>query len=306
MDEFIHVVAATFSVLSILWYIKYSLGKRTPPLPPGPRGIPILGYLPFIGRSNNLFPKLTELGHKFGPIFKLNLGRKLCVVINSPSLAKEIVRTKDAVFSNRDASVANLAASYNASDVVFSETNSRWATMRKVFVREMMSTASLEASNELRANVVGKAVDYVRAHSGKPVKIGELTFRTELDVIMNMLWGGTIEGVKGEIIAAEFFSVVSKIIDLLGKLNVSDFFPVLARFDFQGVKREMEGYVKCVDRIFDDVIAQHEKKLSCGEIIKKQGKKDFLQILLELQNNQDCGHISISHTQIKAIMMVIN
>ncbi|XP_012829097.1 PREDICTED: cytochrome P450 84A4-like [Erythranthe guttata] len=285
-------------LISIIWYIKSStLIKKTPPLPPGPRGLlPILGYLPFLAKD--FFTELTELRHKYGPIFKLRLGSKLCVVISSPSLAKEVLRNQDSVFGHRDNNVAAFVASSGGNDIVFSETNPQWTKMRKIFVQEIMSTASLEASNNLHRDVVRKAVRHIGAGSGKPVKIGQLTFRIELDVILNMLWSGeTLGAEQGDTIAEEFFSVVTKLIDLLGRPNISDYFPVLARFDIQGVKKRMESYRKSSHRIFDVVIAEHKKKTSSGEI-----KKDFLQILLALQKNED-SRISINDTQIKAIMM---
>ncbi|XP_012851892.1 PREDICTED: flavonoid 3'-monooxygenase-like [Erythranthe guttata] len=170
--------------------------------------------------------------------------------------------------------------------------------MRKIFVREIMSTASLEAFNNLRRDVVRKAVRHIGAGAGKPVKIGQLTFRIELDVILNMLWScETLGAEQGDTIAEEFFSVVTKLINLLGRPNIYDYIPVLARFDIQGVKKRMESYRKSSHRIFDVVIAEHKKKTSSGEI-----KKDFLQILLALQKNED-SRISINDTQIKAIMM---
>ncbi|KAL7150147.1 hypothetical protein ABFS83_05G090200 [Erythranthe nasuta] len=296
-------VVATFSIsilfMSILWYIKTSQGRRkNPPLPPGPLGLPILGYLPFLG--NNLFEKFTELGHKYGPIFSLSLGNKLCVVINSPSLVKEVVRDQDSVFANRDIPAVAIVATYGANDVVFSELSSKWRAMRKIFAQEMMNAKSLDASYNLRRDQVRTAVRQVHAKIGKPVEIGQLIFRTELKVMMNMLWGGKFEGEEGERIASEFLAVAPKLVDLFGKPNISDFFPLLAGLDIQGVKKQMETYMQIVDKIFETVITQHERNLS-GEI--KEGKKDLLQILLEIQNKQD-SEMSITRKQIKAIFML--
>ncbi|KAL7150170.1 hypothetical protein ABFS83_05G092000 [Erythranthe nasuta] len=285
----------------IFWYIKSSLVK-TPPLPPGPRGLPILGYIPFLG--NNLLHQFTDLGHKHGPIFKFYLGKKLCIVISSPSLVKEVVCTQDGVFANRDTPVAVLITTYGGNDIAFSQPNSHWRAMRKIFVQEMMSSKCLEASYNLRREEVRKAIRQLHTKNiGKPVEIGRLTFQTQLNVIMKMVWGGTVEGEQGERIGSEFWALISKIINLVGKPNISDFFPVLARFDIQGLKKEMEGYMKSVDRIYEDVISEYKKKLS-REIIKKEGKKDFLHILLEHQEKEDSEY-SVSHTQIKAIFMDI-
>ena len=74
----------------------YFTGSRLP-LPPGPYGIPILGYLPFVGHDFHL--RLTELGKKYGSIYQIHLGTKRVVVINDARLIKEAFRQQ--VFSGR-------------------------------------------------------------------------------------------------------------------------------------------------------------------------------------------------------------
>ncbi|XP_011070677.1 cytochrome P450 76C4-like [Sesamum indicum] len=301
MDQFV-IALLSVLVLSIVWFIKvfFNFAKRTPPLPPGPRGLPILGYLPFLGK--NLLHQFGDLARQYGPIYKLYLGNKLCVVINSPSLLKEVVRDQDSIFADRDANIAALTATYGGNDIAFSPHNSRWRAMRKIFVREVLSSSSLQASYSLRKDEVKKAIRDVYNNTGKRVQVGELSFRTELNVIMNMLWGGIVEGEEGQRVGDEFREVVIKLINLIEKPNIADFYPVLARFDIQGVKKEMEGYVQSLDRIFEDIIARYRKKLS-GEI-KKEGKKDFLQVLLELNERED-SEMSMSLTQIKALFVDI-
>ncbi|KAL2235933.1 cytochrome P450 76C1-like [Sesamum indicum] len=299
MDQYYTAIISAL-VMCIIWCIKISLNpaRGTPPLPPGPRGLPILGYLPFLG--NNLLHQFADLAQRYGPIYKLYLGNRLCVVINSPTLVKEVVRDQDSIFANRDANIAALAASYGGKDISFSPLNSDWRTMRKILVREVLSNNSLQGSYNLRKEEVRKAINRVYKDAGKPVHFGELSFRTELNVIMNLLWGGIVEGEECERVGEKVREVITKLVDLLGKPNIADFFPVLARFDIQGVKKEMKGYVQSMERIYDDVIARC-RKMSSGEI-KREGKKDFLQVLLELQEKED-PEMPISLRQIKAILM---
>ncbi|KAL0296166.1 UNVERIFIED_CONTAM: Flavonoid 3'-monooxygenase [Sesamum radiatum] len=285
--------------MSTVWCTKMELNpfKRTPPLPPGPRGLPILGYLPFLG--NNLLHKFGDLADQYGPIYKFYLGNQLCVVINSPSLVKEVVRDQDSIFGNRDSNIATLAATYDGNDIGFSPLNSQWRAMRQIFVREVLSNNSLQASSDLRKDEVRKAIRDVFNNVGKPFDFGELSFQTELNVIMNMMWGGVVEEEEGQRVGEEFREVVIKIVNLMGKPNVADYLPVLAWLDIQGVKKEMEGYMQSMDRIFEYVIAKC-RKISGG--IKKEGRKDFLQVMLELHEKED-PEMSISVRQIKAVLV---
>ncbi|KAI3464075.1 hypothetical protein Pfo_020738 [Paulownia fortunei] len=283
MDH-LYMAALLISILllSIFWYIKalLNLGGKTPPLPPGPWGFPIIGYLPFLG--SNLLHQFTDLALQYGPIYKLRLGSKLCVVIGSPSLVKQAVRDQDPIFANRDAPIAALVLSLGANGIAFSPHNSNWRKMRKILVREMQSNSSLEASYDLRRDEVRKAIRHVYSKIGEPVEIGELAFLTELDLNARL--------------GAEFRVEISKIDDLLGKPNVSDFFPLLARLDLQGVKKQMENTVQSVEKILDAVIAEYEK---LPRVIKSEGRKDFLLILLEIKEKEDSDMRNITKRQLK-------
>ncbi|KAI7995133.1 hypothetical protein LOK49_LG11G02467 [Camellia lanceoleosa] len=90
-------------------------------------------------------------------------------------------------------------------------------------------------------------------------------------------------------VGAEFEAATTKMMVLLGKPNLSIFFPV-ARFDLQGVEREMKKIVVDVERVFDSVIDARVKM----EAVKDGGKKDFLQILLELKGEDEGEELDLS------------
>ncbi|PSR91551.1 Flavonoid 3',5'-hydroxylase [Actinidia chinensis var. chinensis] len=299
------VLTVSILIVAIFWYrwafVRSSKGIGSHPVPPGPRGLPIVGYLPFL--SANLHEQFTELAHQYGPIYKLWLGQKLYVVLNSPSLAKEVVRDQDKVFSNRDPPVSALVASYGGLDIVWAPHGSYWRAMRKVFVRDMMSNSSLEATYNLRKDEISKAIREVHSKIGTPVNIAEITFLTEMDVVMNMLWGSTVDIQVDHGVRTEFREVISKMVELLATPNLSDFFPVLKTFDIQGVAREMERLHVWVDRILDSIIDARMKMstVEIAEAFNKKGKKDFLQILLELKGQEETG-ATMTLEQIKALL----
>ncbi|KAL0295996.1 UNVERIFIED_CONTAM: Flavonoid 3'-monooxygenase [Sesamum radiatum] len=291
--------------LPIFWclfmlFTKY--GKKTAPTPPGPRGLPIVGFLPFV--RPDMHVQFTELARQYGPIYKLRLGTKLCTVISSQSLIKEIVRDNDTIFANRDCTVAGRIGSYNRNDIAFCPYDSSWRTRRKIFVHDMLSNRSLDATFNLRKDEVRKGIRNIYTKINTPVKICELAFRIILNATMSMVWGNTIEGERKDKIGAAFSLLVARSFDLLGEPNVSDYFPVLARFDIQGLEKEMSNIMQRFDQIFEDIIDERTK-ISSGKIggggNKDGGRLDFLQMLMELSEKQDVK-TEFGKTQIKAMI----
>ncbi|KAI7736381.1 hypothetical protein M8C21_029157, partial [Ambrosia artemisiifolia] len=293
------------TTLAISWFIKTIMISSTnadaPPLPPGPKGLPLVGYFPFLGP--NLHHKFTEMAKLYGPIFKLYLGSKLHVVVNSAELAKVVTGEQDESFANRDPHTAGLAASYNANDVAWAPNNASRRSLRKVLVHEVLSNINLEASHSYRWNEVRKTIKHVNDNVGTKVDINEISFSTVLNVLTNIVWGkGLVEGSKYGNLSDDIRRVVSRVVEIAEGLNISDFFPVLARFDLQGVKRKMDDQMKQFDRIFEKTIEERtgSKTGKIEEKVKQEGKKDFLQILLELKDQN-----IVTMTQLKALVVDI-
>ncbi|KAL5540545.1 hypothetical protein UlMin_043248 [Ulmus minor] len=160
-------------------------------LPPGPRGLPLVGYLPFLG--TNLHKEFTKLATIYGPIYKFWLANKLCIVINSPSLVKEVVRDHDTIFANREPTVAAVVASFRAEDIAFRAYSPEWNKLRKIFVREMLSNSMLDNLYPLRKEQVKKSIRHVYKNIGKPVDVGNLAFLTAIKSIVSMTCGASFE-----------------------------------------------------------------------------------------------------------------
>ncbi|KAJ0578366.1 putative cytochrome P450 [Helianthus annuus] len=300
------VATTSLLILAILWY-KFILSNSSngaPPLPPGPRSFPIVGYLPFL--TPNLHTQFTNMAHTYGPIFKLKLGSKLHVVINTPELAKEVVRDQDEAFSNRDQTAAILVMTYGGQDMVFSDNNANWRKLRKLSVHKMLSNVNLDRSSSVRWNEVRRAVKNVFGRIGTKVDIREITFSTETSVLIRTIWESQSDkGVTNSNIVAEIDKVASKVTAILGRMNISDFFPILGRFDLQGVVRDMEKQRNKLDQLFTTIIDDRiESNLKMSEDkTGREGKKDFLQVLLDYKDEKDATPLSM--IQIKSVLLNI-
>ncbi|GKB22919.1 cytochrome P450 76C1-like protein [Tanacetum coccineum] len=312
-DEVVRtILILSIPALVLLWYkwtLPYTtMGKNH--LPPGPYGLPVVGYLPFLG--SNLHERFTEMAKKYGPIFSLQLGCKLHVVVNSVDLVKVVARERDHTFANRTPPITALEVTYGGVDVAWSNNTAHWRNMRKLLVNQVLSSTNLTACQSYRTHEVRKTVNQVYNKIGKKIDINEIAFKTEVNVVTSMLWGRSKSSEMKDYsrFEDEFREVEYKIMALLVVPNISDFLPMLSRFDLQGFKREMKKQFEYLDRILDTIIKERieetSSKIKGMDVVEEDGKKDFLQILLELKDRKDCPKsFTMDHVKALLVDMVI-
>ncbi|KAL5551077.1 hypothetical protein UlMin_001253 [Ulmus minor] len=288
------VAGAFFTVVFAVLWLRLST-KISSQLPPGPRGLPLIGYIPFL--TSDLHLEFFKLATLYGPIYKLWFANQLTIVINSPSLIKEVVRDQDIIFANRDTTVSARIMSFGGHDIAFSPYGSEWKKLRKIFVREILNNSVLDSLYSLRKDEVKNTIKRVYGNKGKPVDVGELAFLTAMNSVTRMLCGtASLQGEKGVLDGARFKETAAELMVLLGKPNVSDIFPALAWLDLQGVGRDTRRVTRVFEVMFDHVMEQRKKE--------KTTRNDLLQCLLELHESQDSQR-SISMEQLKALLMNI-
>ncbi|XP_029833956.2 cytochrome P450 2C44 [Ixodes scapularis] len=83
--EWAFLAALLTITATITWYVLR--GSDNTELPPGPKGVPILGYIPFLGRNHHL--KFAELAKDYGPIVRVKFGMVNVVVLNDYASVKK-------------------------------------------------------------------------------------------------------------------------------------------------------------------------------------------------------------------------
>ncbi|KAA0042853.1 7-ethoxycoumarin O-deethylase-like [Cucumis melo var. makuwa] len=272
-----------------------------PCLPPGPCGLPLVGYLPFL--SGNPHHKLTHLAKIYGPVYKLRLGPKLCIVLNSPASVKEAFHHQETLFPNRDTTVCALLSGYGGSGIVFAQDEGDWKKLRKIFTRKMISKSNLDASYFVRRQEVRKVIKGVFESVGTQIDIGKVSFHATMKSVLAMTWGdsGRLMGEDGVGLEEKFREMMDELMVLLGSPNVSDVFPVLGRFDLQGIGRRTKKVMGVLDGILNFAIEEQRKMGGKGN---GEGKGGYLQLLLELQDNEDNSEC-ITNDQLKALLLDI-
>ncbi|XP_015906533.3 cytochrome P450 2J4 [Parasteatoda tepidariorum] len=89
---YISYILVVILLISLSWNLCTSFLKwikRRKLLPPGPIGLPWVGYLPFLGMEPH--KTLWKMKEKYGDIIGVNLGSKYTVILNEYPVAKEVI-----------------------------------------------------------------------------------------------------------------------------------------------------------------------------------------------------------------------
>ncbi|RDX67571.1 Cytochrome P450 71B34, partial [Mucuna pruriens] len=96
----------------LIFFFQYRRNLKNQTLPPGPRGLPIIGNLHQLNNSS-LYLQLWQLSKKYGPLFSLQLGLRPAIVVSSPKLAKEVMKDHDLECCGRPKLLGQQKLSYN-------------------------------------------------------------------------------------------------------------------------------------------------------------------------------------------------
>lgn len=274
-----------FMTICLVLKIINMLRKDTDKLPPGPPGWPIVGNLLQLGGKPN--ESMYGLAAKYGPLMTLHLGMKTTVVVSSPAMAKEILKSHDQVFSGRTVIEASKCLSYSDSSLAWSSScGSRWRMLRKFCNTELFNVKRLEALQHLRRNQVFSTLQSIFEDStkAKGVNIGHTVFLTSLNLLGNLIFSQNMFGRDSQA-AEDFKETVTKLMVIGGKPNLVDYFPFLRILDPQGVSRDITKNIGIIFGLLDRSVEARIQSRIEGRTDHSSGKeKDFLDILLEYRS----------------------
>ncbi|GBO11837.1 hypothetical protein AVEN_34188-1, partial [Araneus ventricosus] len=101
LDQYLSVPLLITAVTFFITYWIVQLWNKNRKIPPGPWGLPFLGYYPFIP-SDEPFKHLTELSEKYGKIYSFRtLGGRLVIVLNGTKMVKDVIVNRAEEFIGR-------------------------------------------------------------------------------------------------------------------------------------------------------------------------------------------------------------
>ncbi|KAK8750012.1 hypothetical protein OTU49_015182, partial [Cherax quadricarinatus] len=162
------------------------LGSRVRPLPPGPWGVPILGYLPFLTKDIHI--SLMNLATRFGSIYRLSFGNKMLVILTDPKIIRDAFRREE--FHARPSS-----ALYDMFDGygLVNTSGITWRNQRR-FLHERLRALGMKTTGPGREQMEVRIMSEVECFlqclatgKGKALEVGELLCNASTNVMCSLL-----------------------------------------------------------------------------------------------------------------------
>ncbi|XP_056168356.1 cytochrome P450 71AU50-like [Syzygium oleosum] len=289
---FTFVVIACLLLRALLWKTH---SKKI--LPPGPRGFPILGNLNLL--KQNPHHDFDKLAKKYGLLMYLRLGFVPTIVVSSPEVVAQFLKTHNLVFASRPLHEAWKHISYEQRNLSFTAYGPYWRNIRKIFTLELLSNAKINSFKSMRKEEVNLLLNFLKdaSHNCTAIDLSVKISSLSVGMSCRMVFGKKY--IDKEFDERGFKAVIQEWMVLAATQKISYYVPYLASFDLQGLTKCMKAVSRVFDAFFEKVINKHmESKKEEGET------KNFVDVMLGIVrlNKGEC-HIDRPH--IKAIILVI-
>ncbi|MFS7917464.1 putative cytochrome P450 [Helianthus anomalus] len=255
-----------------------------PKLPPNPPKLPIIGNLhKLIGKPRH--QAFWQLSKEYGPIMLFYIGSKPYLIIPSPAMAKQVLKTQDHIFCSRPLSKGVKRITYNYLDIAFSPQSDHRREMRKILVSEFLGSHP--------PNVA--------------VNLNKLFLATVKGVVCKVAFGNNyrqqpIKGPSWEVL-------VDEALEMLGGW-LGDSFPWAGRSGpfkrfcnyVSGWNDKLETCFTNLDAYIESIIDDHKNQI----VEVTDDEKDFVHALLDLSSEDNTSGHRLTKEDVKALIMVNN
>ncbi|XP_075090361.1 premnaspirodiene oxygenase-like [Nicotiana tabacum] len=296
--QFSNLVAFLLFLSSIfLVFKKWKTRKLN--LPPGPWKLPFIGSLHHLAVAGPLpHHGIKNLAKRYGPLMHLQLGQIPTLVISSPQMAKEVLKTHDLAFATRPKLVVADIIHYDSTDIAFSPYGEYWRQIRKICILELLSAKMVKFFSSIRQDELSKMVSSIRTTPNLPVNLTDKIFWFTSSVICRSALG-KICGNQDKLII-----FMREIISLAGGFSIADFFPTWKMIhDIDGSKSKLVKAHRKIDEILESVVNEHKQNRADGKKVNGEfGGEDLIDVLLRVRESGEV-QIPITDDNIKSILI---
>ncbi|CAM8988929.1 unnamed protein product [Rhodiola kirilowii] len=266
--------------------------SRNANLPPGPCKLPFIGNLHQLA-SSTPHRKLRDLANKYGPLMHLQLGEVSTMIVSSPDVAQEVMKTHDANFASRPRTISSRIISYDGKDIVFAPYGDYWRHMRKICNLELLNSKRVQSLKPIRDEEMENLNRFILTNAGNPINLTQNVASYMYGIISRAAIGGKLKDLT------LLIALIKEAVNLSAGFNAADFYPSVSFIHkMSGAKAKMEAVHKEIDKILNEVISEHEQSMagtSCPKV-----NEDIVHILLKLKYDTE---VPLEQDHIKAVVL---
>uniref|UniRef100_A0A6V7QR95 Uncharacterized protein n=1 Tax=Ananas comosus var. bracteatus TaxID=296719 RepID=A0A6V7QR95_ANACO len=271
-------------------------GRRPPPPAPSP--------------IHRAFHRLT-LRH--GPLIHVRLGSTLCVVAAGADVARDLLKTHDAAFSDRPQTIAARRFAYDSAAFAFAPYSPYYRFMRRLCMSELLGARTVDQLRPIRRAEFTALLHTLLEKSKlrERVNLSRELIRLTNNMVMRMAASTTSSAAGGE--AEEARELAKQVAELIGAFNVEDHIAFCRGWDPQGLSKRIRDVHARFDGLLERIIKEKEearrrkKKHSNregGEEDDDGVVKDVLDILLDAAEDEK-AETKLSRENIKGFIVDI-
>uniref|UniRef100_H2YUX3 Cytochrome P450 n=1 Tax=Ciona savignyi TaxID=51511 RepID=H2YUX3_CIOSA len=263
MDDYICLI----TVLLILIYLWLSWYRKPKNFPPGPRGLPILGIVPYLGKHPEKV--LSKLADKYNPsVMSFRMGRMDWIILNDIEAINQALVKQGEDFSGRPKSPL-FDMLTNGCGLVFVD-GERWKEQRKFGI---MALRSLGMGKRILDEIINKEFEVLANHfesSGSSIDAMTSLRKAVTNITCEVLMGKRFEynDPVMEIITEHRFVLLS-IMDLLHNILVL-FFKLLPDYHLEVLLNTINSLA-----VIQEIIESHKRNFD------QNNKKDFVDYFID-------------------------
>ncbi|KAK4713025.1 hypothetical protein R3W88_018932 [Solanum pinnatisectum] len=298
--EFHHFISFSLFIFFLFMIIQnWSRNSKTlkKKLPPGPWRLPIIGSVHHLTRGTP-HRVLRNLSQKYGPIMYLQLGEVPTVVVSSPHMAKQILKTHDLAFASRSVTMLGKILCYNSTDIAFSPYGDYWRHMRKLTVLELLSAKMVKSFSSIRHNELSNLLSSIDSMVGSPINLSEKLFWFMNASTCRSTFGKACKNQN------ELVTLIQQAMSLSGGFELADLFPSKTFLHgISGMESKLMKARNKVDILLDNIINVHRENHTNGKNCNgESGTEDLIDVFLRVMESGEF-QFPLTNDNIKAVIL---
>ncbi|KAF7851361.1 hypothetical protein BT93_L4089 [Corymbia citriodora subsp. variegata] len=266
-------------------------------LPPGPKKLPVIGNLPQLISPELPHHHLNNLAKTYGPIYHLKVGELTLVVLTTPEIAEEVLKTREINYAQKPLFPSLEMMFDKNSSFMYAPYGEYWRQLRKICVLELLSVKRVRSFQSIREDEISNLVQFVRSLQGCPLNLTDKISSCLNAIISKAAFGESYK-------CQEYLSALKDAIENAGGFSVVDVFPSLRILRYiSGRKWRLDSVRRRCNQISNRILIHH-KRLREDLSTKEDGfvKEDFVDVLLRIQETDELGfHLTDEH--IKTVIL---